>query len=72
MRSVLLVIMLPIIGWSPASGVHSDKLDDACRALGGVSSTWDDETATHAECRDGLSITLYKHDATAAAEGPAV
>ena len=73
MRSALLVALVSVATTSPlvTPDVPLHKLHDGCRALGGASEESGDAVATHAECRDGLSIILYRKIAVSAADGRA-
>jgi hypothetical protein len=60
MRAIVLLALLSATGSEPSlHDIYQQKFDDACRALGGVRQVWYDVDAAHAECSQGMKITLY-------------
>jgi hypothetical protein len=60
MRVLFLLALLFASGSvSPMREPNLQKLNDACRSLGGVRELRYGTSAVHAECREGLKITVY-------------
>jgi hypothetical protein len=60
MRVLFLVALLSASGSAPPmTEPYLQKLNDACRSLGGVRELRYGPSAVHAECREGLKITVY-------------
>jgi hypothetical protein len=60
MRGLILLALLSATGSEPSiPEIYIQKLNDACRSLGGVGQVSRGAGVVHAECRDGLKITVY-------------
>jgi hypothetical protein len=59
-----LLVLLALLSSSASDQLFQDKvlerLNDTCRALGGVGPVSYRHDAVSAECRDGLKVTIYR------------